>query len=146
MKTLIIAEAGVNHNGDLKRAKQLIAAAAMAGADLVKFQSFIAAKIIAPHAPKAQYQKNQTDESESQFEMVRKLELSRADHDVLIAECARRGIGFFSTAFDAESLDMLMALKLDRVKVPSGEITNPFGHSVSGAVSSRVIFPSVSIR
>ena len=127
MKTLVIAEAGVNHNGDLGLAKQLVAAAAAAGADLVKFQTFVASRIIAPHAPKAPYQKSRTDTSESQFDMVRKLELSRADHDALIAECARCGIGFFSTAFDIESLDMLMALKLDRVKVPSGEITNlPF--------------------
>ena len=127
MKTLVIAEAGVNHNGDLGLAKQLVAAAAAAGADLVKFQSFVSAKIIALHAPKAEYQKCRGDASESQLDMLRKLELSREDHDALVDECARCGIGFFSTAFDSESLDMLMALKLDRVKVPSGEITNlPF--------------------
>ena len=127
MKTLVIAEAGVNHNGDLGLAKQLVAAAAAAGADLVKFQSFVATRIIALHAPKAEYQKSRGDASESQLDMVRKLELSREDHDALIDECTRCGIGFFSTAFDSESLDMLMALKLDRVKIPSGEITNlPF--------------------
>lgn len=127
MKTLIIAEAGVNHNGDLALAKQLVASAAAAGADLVKFQSFITAKSISRQAPKADYQKGSTDPDESQFDMVRKLELSKQDHDELIAECGRCGIGFFSTAFDAESFDMLLELGLDRVKVPSGEITNlPF--------------------
>lgn len=127
MKTLVIAEAGVNHNGNLGMAKQLIAAAAAAGADLVKFQTFVASKLVAPHAPKAQYQKSNTDGAESQLEMVRKLELSRADHEALVAECDRCGIGFFSTAFDVDSLEMLMELKLDRVKIPSGEITNlPF--------------------
>jgi N-acetylneuraminate synthase len=127
MKTLVIAEAGVNHNGDLGLAKQLVAAAAAAGADLVKFQTFVAANIVASHAPKAQYQKSSTGTDESQFEMVRKLELSRADHDALIAECARHGIGFFSTAFDSDSLDTLMSLGLELIKIPSGEITNlPF--------------------
>lgn len=127
MRTLIIAEVGVNHNGDLALAKKLVAGAAAAGADLVKFQSFITAKSISLQAPKAQYQKGSTDPSESQFEMVRKLELSKADHDALIAECCRHGIGFFSTSFDTESFDMLIKLGLDRVKIPSGEITNlPF--------------------
>ncbi len=124
MKTLVIAEAGVNHNGDIELAKKLIAHAAEAGADLVKFQSFHAAKIICMQAPKADYQKGATDPTESQYEMVRKLELSRADHEVLIAECQRLGIGFFSTAFDSESFDMLVDLGLDQVKIPSGEITN----------------------
>lgn len=124
MKTLIIAEAGVNHNGDIELAKQLVAAAAVAGADLVKFQTFVTSKSISISAPKAEYQKEATDPGESQYEMVRKLELSRADHDVLIAECVRHGIGFFSTAFDTTSFDMLVDLGLDRVKIPSGEITN----------------------
>ena len=127
MKTLIIAEAGVNHNGDMARARQLVASAAAAGADLVKFQSFVTANLVAPQAPKAAYQLGRTDPAESQFEMVRKLELTPADHDMLLAECQRHGIGFFSTAFDTDSFDMLMALGLDRVKIPSGEITNlPF--------------------
>jgi len=127
MKTLVIAEAGVNHNGDLELAKQLVATAAAAGADLVKFQTFVAAKIIASHAPKADYQKSSTGAAESQFDMVRKLELSRPDHDALIDECARHGIRFFSTAFDSDSLDTLMSLGLELIKIPSGEITNlPF--------------------
>ena len=124
MKTLIIAEAGVNHNGDLGRARELVASAAAVGADLVKFQSFITGKSITRQAPKAQYQNGTTDPSESQYEMVRKLELSRDDHDVLIAECRRHGIGFFSTAFDTESQDMLIELGLELIKVPSGELTN----------------------
>lgn len=124
MKTLIIAEAGVNHNGDLDLAKELVASAAAAGADMVKFQTFVAGKIIAAHAPKAQYQKDTTDAGESQFDMVQKLELSRRDHIALIEECDRYGIGFFSTAFDTESFDLLVDLGLSCVKIPSGEITN----------------------
>lgn len=124
MSTLIIAEAGVNHNGSLDRAKALVASAAAAGADLVKFQSFITENSIARYAPKAQYQISATGNDESQFEMVKKLELSRSDHEVLLEECRRHGIGFFSTAFDAGSFDMLVDLGVQRVKIPSGEITN----------------------
>jgi N-acetylneuraminate synthase len=127
MGTLIIAEAGVNHNGDLGLARELVAVAAEAGADLVKFQTFEAAKSIAASAPKAVYQQETTGVDESQFEMVRKLELSRADHEALIEECEARGIGFFSTGFDPESIDLLIELGIDRIKIPSGEITNlPF--------------------
>lgn len=127
MTVLIIAEAGVNHNGDLEMAKRLVAVAAAAGANFVKFQTFDAAKLVAAQAPKAAYQIAATGGDESQYEMVRKLELSRADHEVLIAECAAHGIGFFSTGFDTGSIDMLIELGLDRIKIPSGEITNlPF--------------------
>lgn len=124
MKTLIIAEAGVNHNGSLDLAKQLIASAAAAGADLVKFQSFVTGKSISRQAPKAEYQKSTTGTDESQYEMVRKLELSRTDHEELIEECRRHSIGFFSTAFDTDSFDMLVELGLKQVKIPSGELTN----------------------
>lgn len=125
MKTLIIAEAGVNHNGDMALARQLIAAAAAAGADLVKFQTFQARKIVAASAPKADYQKQTTGADESQLEMIRKLELSRADHEMLIAECKKHGVGFFSTAFDQDSLELLRELGcLEMVKIPSGELTN----------------------
>lgn len=124
MKTLIIAEAGVNHNGDLSLAKELIKVAAESGADYVKFQSFVTSKNISRQAPKAEYQKGATDPEESQYDMVRKLELSKADHLVLVEECNARGIGFLSTAFDDESFDLLVELGLDNVKVPSGEITN----------------------
>lgn len=124
MRTLIIAEAGVNHNGQIELAKRLIAEAALAGADLVKFQSFITSKSISLKAPKAEYQKATTAERESQYEMVKKLELTRADHEILIEECRRHKIGFFSTAFDEESFDMLRELGIEQVKIPSGELTN----------------------
>lgn len=124
MKTLIIAEAGVNHNGDIELAKQLIAAARAAGADVVKFQTFKTAKLVTKTAEKATYQKGTTDADESQYAMIRKLELSRADHEFLIEECRRKGIGFFSTAFDTDSFDMLVEMGLDQVKIPSGELTN----------------------
>lgn len=125
MTTLIIAEAGVNHNGDLNRARALVRAAATAGADMVKFQTFRASKITAAYAPKAAYQKAATGNSESQHDMIARLELSRADHDALVEECAAAGIRFFSTGFDEESLDMLVdEIGIDHIKVPSGEITN----------------------
>ncbi len=122
MRTLIIAEAGVNHNGDLALARKLVAAAAAAGADLVKFQTFVAGRSIAASAPKARYQEDGS--GESQYEMVRKLELSRSDHEALIDECRAHGIGFFSTAFDVDSFALLEDLGLTLVKIPSGEITN----------------------
>lgn len=125
MKTLIIAEAGVNHNGDISLAKKLIAAAADAGADLVKFQTFTAKNLVSASAPKAEYQKNTTEGSESQLEMIQKLELSREDHTELIEECRANGIGFFSTAFDFQSFDLLTELGcLEQIKIPSGELTN----------------------
>lgn len=124
MSTLIIAEAGVNHNGDINRALEMVHAAALAGADLVKFQSFVTGKSIAVHAPKAVYQERATGVYESQFEMVRKLELSADDHRRILEECNRYNIGFFSTAFDEESLDLILEMNVDRIKVPSGEITN----------------------
>jgi N-acetylneuraminate synthase len=125
MKTLIIAEAGVNHNGDLGLAKELVAAAAEAGADLVKFQTFVAKNIISTFAPKAEYQNKTTPVDESQLEMIEKLELSRDDHIELIDECKKHRIGFFSTAFDFESIEMLSNLGcLEQIKIPSGEITN----------------------
>lgn len=124
MKTLIIAEAGVNHNGDIGKARALVDVAAEAGADFVKFQTFTADKLVSASAPKAEYQKLSTGAGESQHEMIRKLELTHPMHDELIAHCASRGIRFFSTAFDIDSLDYLAGLGLDRFKVPSGEITN----------------------
>lgn len=125
MKTLIIAEAGVNHNGDLALAKELITVAAQAGADLVKFQTFIAANMISRHAPKAEYQKVAGNPHESQQELVRKFELTRENHIELIGECKKQGIGFFSSAFDKESIELLEQLGgPDIVKIPSGELTN----------------------
>lgn len=132
-RTLIIAEAGVNHNGDLLLAKDLIASAAIAGADIVKFQSFVSTKLLSPFAPKADYQRATTDPSESQFEMVKKLELTKEDHLTLIETCRQYGIQFLSTAFDTESFDMLVELGITLVKIPSGEITNlPFLRYVAG--------------
>ena len=124
MKTLIIAEAGVNHNGDMQLARKLIDVAAKAGADLVKFQTFIADKLVTTHAKKAEYQNQATGEGESQHAMLHKLELTRDTHEKLIEHCENRKIQFFSTGFDTESIDLLVELGLDRFKVPSGEITN----------------------
>lgn len=124
MSVLVIAEAGVNHNGDLAMAKMLVAAAADAGADVVKFQTFVADRIVTASARKARYQQETTGVDELQRDMIRRLELSRDDHLALIDECKRHGIAFMSTAFDAESLDLLAELGIDRIKVASGEITN----------------------
>ena len=123
-RTLIIAEAGVNHNGDLELAKQLINAAAEAGADLVKFQTFNADRLVTRTAKKADYQTQTTDSDESQHEMLRRLELTADMHRELIAHCAERNIGFFSTGFDIESINLLLSLGQDHFKIPSGEITN----------------------
>jgi len=125
MRTLIIAEAGVNHNGDLTLAKQLIDVAAEAGAGAVKFQTFRAEQVVSRHALKAEYQTRTTDQAESQFEMIRKLELTEIDHEVLIAHAQARGIEFLSTPFDVSSLDLLTkGFGLQTIKIPSGEITN----------------------
>lgn len=124
MRTLIIAEAGVNHNGDLESARRLVDAAADAGADAVKFQTFRADRLVTPTASKAPYQAQGTDPAESQYVMLRRLELTREMHEALIVHCASRGIAFFSTAFDTDSVDMLLDLGQDRFKIPSGEITN----------------------
>ena len=126
-RTLIIAEAGVNHNGDLGLAKQLIDVAARAGVDFVKFQTFNANRQVTRTAKKADYQNQTTDSDESQHEMLRRLELTADMHRELIAYCAARNIGFFSTGFDIESVDLLLSLGQDHFKIPSGEITNlPF--------------------
>ena len=124
MRTLIIAEAGVNHNGDIEIGKRLIQEAAMAGADIVKFQSFKTHLGMVASAPKAEYQIVATGSAESQYEMVHRLELSEADHEILVSECTRSGIEFLSTAFDFESFDIIQRYYPKRVKVPSGEITN----------------------
>ncbi len=133
MRTLIIAEAGVNHNGDWQMARRLIDAAADAGADLVKFQTFSADGLVTKSAGKAEYQKAATCSDESQQEMLRRLEIPEEIHRELIAHARAIGIGFFSTAFDLPSLAMLASLGLDRFKIPSGEITNlPYLRQVAG--------------
>jgi N-acetylneuraminate synthase len=122
-RTLVIAEAGVNHNGSIATALALIDAAADSGADVVKFQSFNAAKLVTRHAPKAQYQVSNTGEAGAQIDMLSRLELSREDHLVLIERAAQRGVRFMSTAFDAENLAFLGGLGMPAIKIPSGDIT-----------------------
>lgn len=122
--TLIIAEAGVNHNGSLEMAMQLIEKAAEAGVDYVKFQTFKSEKLVSRHATKAEYQKANTDGEDSQLKMLQLLELSPEDHLRLIEHCNHCGIKFLSTAFDLDSIDFLDSLNLDLWKIPSGEITN----------------------
>lgn len=124
MNTLIIAEAGVNHNGDIDNAFKLIDTAKAAGADIVKFQTFNANKLASRYAQKAEYQKTFSNKSESQLDMLRSLELTKQQHIELIDYCTKKGIQFLSTPFDLESIEMLQELNLPMYKIPSGEITN----------------------
>ncbi len=123
-RVFVIAEAGVNHNGSLERALAMVDAAAEAGADAVKFQTFSADALVTRDAPKAGYQVETTGAGESQYDMLKRLELSESDHDALVARCRERAIVFMSAAFDPASLSLLARLGIDRVKVPSGEMTN----------------------
>lgn len=124
-RTYIIAEAGVNHNGSLAMARKLIDAAAKAGADAVKFQTFRAEALVSGSAPKAAYQKRTTGSSGSQFQMLKKLELDEAAHRALASHCRSRGIQFLSTPFDEESIELLdQRIGVPLIKVSSGEITN----------------------
>jgi N,N'-diacetyllegionaminate synthase len=126
LKTFIIAEAGVNHNGDLDRALAMVDAAKAFGADAVKFQTFTTENVMTRSAEKAEYQKRQTGEG-SQFDMVKKLELDEAAHRAIVRRCDEIGIEFMSTAFDTGSHELLLGLGIKRIKIPSGEITNwPF--------------------
>lgn len=123
--TLIIAEAGVNHNGSIELAKQLIDAAADAGVDYVKFQTFKTENLVSRSAKMADYQKRNMSVGEnSQYSMLKKLELSPQQHYELVSYCNEKGINFFSTAFDLDSVDFLASLHLGLWKIPSGEITN----------------------
>lgn len=126
--TLIIAEAGVNHNGSIELAKKLVEKAKEAGVDYIKFQTFKASKLVTKAAKQAEYQqKNIGKEGDSQYQMLKKLELSPEEHEVLIDYCRQLGIKFFSTAFDFDSIDYLHSLNLGLWKIPSGEVTNyPF--------------------
>lgn len=122
---IIIAEAGVNHNGSLELAKQLIDKAVEAGVDIIKFQTFKSEKLVSKAAKQAEYQqRNIGKEDEGQLAMLKKLELSQAVHEELIAYCNKKGIRFFSTAFDMDSIDYLHSLEMGLWKIPSGEITN----------------------
>jgi N,N'-diacetyllegionaminate synthase len=126
-KAIIIAEAGVNHNGDLEIAKKLIDVASEAEADYVKFQTFKADKIATKNASKAEYQKRNTGNDENQLKMLRQLELSEDDHKQLINYCSQKSIHFLSTPFDLDSIDLLKNLGIRLGKIPSGELTNlPF--------------------
>lgn len=121
--TIIIAEAGVNHNGNMDIAKRLIDAAADAGVDYVKFQTFKTENLVSFNAPTAEYQKAATQET-SQYAMLKRLELNEQQHIELIEYCNKKGVKFLSTAFDMDSIDLLESLNLDLWKIPSGEITN----------------------
>ena len=123
-KVFIIAEAGVNHNGDIEIAKQLIDAASEAGADAVKFQTFQADSLVCRTAKKAEYQLETTDRTETQYDMLKKLELTPQMHRELIEHCLKRNIMFLSTPFDLESIKLLSELGMQIYKIPSGEITN----------------------
>jgi len=146
MSTFIIAEAGVNHNGDISLAKQLIDIAADAGADAVKFQTFQADQVVSRHAPKAEYQTQTTGKMESQLEMVRKLELSTSDHEVLISHAQFRGVQFLSTPFDVPSLHLLTRdFGLKTIKIPSGEITNaPFLLEIARSAENIILSTGMS--
>ena len=120
----LIAEAGVNHNGDVNRARELVRLAAVAGADAIKFQTFSAERLVTASAPKAVYQASRTDPGESQQDMLKRLELGPEDHALLMSDCREAGILFLSSAFDEESADLLDKLGVAAFKVPSGEITN----------------------
>lgn len=142
MSIFIIAEAGVNHNGSLEIAKALIDVAAGAGADAVKFQTFKADRLVSKTAQKAQYQKQTTDATETQYEMIKKLELDEAAHHELIAYCKTKNILFLSTPFDHESIELLNDLKMNIFKIPSGEITNlPYLRHI-GSLCKEVILSS----
>ena len=138
-KVFIIAEAGVNHNGSIELAKKMVDAAKESCVDAVKFQTFKAERVVSKKAEKAQYQKDATNESESQFEMLSKLELDVEAHKELIAYCEKKSIMFLSTPFDHDSIDMLYDLGLEIFKIPSGEITNlPYLRHI-GSLGKKVV-------
>lgn len=125
MRTFIIAEAGVNHNGDLERAKELVDAAKAANADAVKFQTFFADRLVTPDAEQADYQKKSAFGTQSQYEMLKKLELEEEEFDALCAYTRSAGLEFISTPFDLQSLDFLVnSLNVSRIKIGSGDLTN----------------------
>lgn len=138
-KVFIIAEAGVNHNGSVELAKKLIDVAVEAGVDAVKFQTFKAEKLVSKNAQKADYQKETTDKEESQFDMIKKLELDLDTHKELIAYCKTKNTMFLSTPFDHDSIELLDDLGLEIFKIPSGEITNlPYLRQI-GKLAKKVI-------
>jgi N,N'-diacetyllegionaminate synthase len=141
----VIAEAGVNHNGNLQLAKQLVDVAAQADADAVKFQSFRAEEVVSMGAPKAGYQIETTGARESQFDMIKRLELSADAHRELIGHCRLRGIQFLSTPFDFDSADLLETLGVPAFKIPSGEVTNwPFLEHIASKKRPVIISTGMS--
>lgn len=145
-KVIIIAEAGVNHNGDINLAKKLIDIAVEAGVDYVKFQTFKSESLVSKSAKKADYQiENTQDSTENQLQMLKKLELSHEQHVELMAYCRQKNISFFSTAFDLDSLIYLKELGLTMVKIPSGEITNlPYLRKAAELFSKVIISTGMS--
>lgn len=138
-KVLVIAEAGVNHNGDIRLAKKLVDLASDAGADYVKFQSFNSNDLLTKKADKASYQIKLTNSDQTQYEMLKELELQKEDHFTLIQHCKQKNIRFLSSAFDLKSIDFLSSLNLDFFKVPSGEITNyPYLERI-GCLNKKVL-------
>lgn len=138
--TFIIAEAGVNHNGSFELAKQLVDKAVWAGADCIKFQTFNSKNLVSKDAQKAEYQKKTTDSSESQLEMLKKLELSKEEFIELRDYCNQKGIMFLSTPFDLESIDFLASIGVKTWKIPSGEITNyPFLRAIGKRKESVIM-------
>ena len=132
-RVFILAEAGVNHNGDINLAKKLIDVAARAGANAVKFETFKAQNLVSKNAQKANYQKQNTDKNESQLDMIKKLELNENIHKELITYCKQKNITFLSTPFDSDSIKLLDELGLSTFKIPSGEITNlPYLRQIGG--------------
>lgn len=138
-KVFIIAEAGVNHNGDIEVAKKMIDVASESGVDAIKFQSFKAENLVCKNAEKAEYQKQTTDSEETQFEMIKKLELDQSKHEELIKYCNEKGVMFLSSPFDLESIDLLNSLGVEIFKIPSGEIENvPYLEKI-GQLNKKVI-------
>jgi len=138
-KVFIIAEAGVNHNGSIELAKKLINVASKCGADAVKFQTFKAENLATKYAPKANYQKYTTSKSDSQYKMLKKLELSESMHLALIKHCKKKKILFLSSPFDNQSIDLLNKLGLQILKIPSGELTNLFYLKHIGKLNKKII-------
>lgn len=142
---IVIAEAGVNHNGSIEMARLMVDAAASAGADYIKFQTAVPELVISSIAPKAEYQKETTGSGESQLEMCRKIHLPLSDYDELAKLCRDRGIGFMSTPFDLVSIDTLVPLGMDYWKIPSGEITNlPYLRKIGGLGGKVILSTGMS--
>lgn len=145
-RVIIIAEAGVNHNGDLELARRMVVAAKEAGADYVKFQTAVPELVISSIAPKAEYQKKTTGESESQLDMCRKLHLPLSDYAGLKTYCDKVGIGFMSTPFDLVSIDCLAEIGMDYWKIPSGEITNlPYLRKIASKGGRVILSTGMSV-